>query len=249
MVANYYVPDAAGTHDFKIGYHWQIDSEAAGDNSESGAVRYLDARGRTNQILLTSVPVDPSSPDTRNRRNEFFIQDTWSPNNSVTLTLGIRYTHQQTYFLDNAVNPLILQEYPWIAGMEFEGQKFEVKTVSGAVPGFPVSHGKFAPRLGITYDLTGEGRSVSTGHERIPGNRGSLYHRNGEIMEAQQRTCARLGATLFFVGLVTGLWAGTALNGTVEIPVPRLALAAHLNGVLWRIDSGSGSVSCIIRFL
>ena len=51
-------------------------------------------------------------------------------------------------------------------------------------------------------------------------------------MEAHRRTCAMLGATLIFVGLVTGLWAGVALNGTVEIPVPRLALAAHLNGLL-----------------
>ena len=160
LVANYYVPDAAGTHDFKIGYHWQIDSEAAGDNGNSGPVRYRDARGLTNQIRLTSVPVDPSSPDTRNRRNEFFIQDTWSPNNNLTVALGVRYTHQRAYFLDNEVNPLILQEFPFIAGMEFEGQSFEVKTVSGDAPGFPATHGKIAPRLGVTYDLTGQGRSV-----------------------------------------------------------------------------------------
>jgi len=43
---------------------------------------------------------------------------------------------------------------------------------------------------------------------------------------------AQAGAWLFFVGLVTGLWAGVVLTGTVTVPIPRLALAAHLNGLL-----------------
>lgn len=43
-------------------------------------------------------------------------------------------------------------------------------------------------------------------------------------------TCA--GAWLFAVGLATGLWAGVALTGKVTVHIPRLALAAHLNGIL-----------------
>src|SRR5881409_652818 len=47
----------------------------------------------------------------------------------------------------------------------------------------------------------------------------------------QQRT-ARAGAWLFAVGLLTGLWAGVVLTGKVVVAIPRLALAAHLNGIL-----------------
>ena len=42
----------------------------------------------------------------------------------------------------------------------------------------------------------------------------------------------RAGAWLFAVGLVTGIWAAVVLTGKVVVPIPRLALAAHLNGLL-----------------
>jgi hydroxylaminobenzene mutase len=46
------------------------------------------------------------------------------------------------------------------------------------------------------------------------------------------------GALLFFIGMLTGLWAGIALTGKVKVGMPHLALAAHLNallGGLWLI--------------
>ena len=47
-----------------------------------------------------------------------------------------------------------------------------------------------------------------------------------------QHRVAQLGAWLFVVGLLTGLWAGVVLTGKIVVPIPRLALAAHLNGLL-----------------
>lgn len=40
------------------------------------------------------------------------------------------------------------------------------------------------------------------------------------------------GAVLFFVGMLTGLWAAATLTGTVVVGIPRLALVAHLNALL-----------------
>jgi hypothetical protein len=40
------------------------------------------------------------------------------------------------------------------------------------------------------------------------------------------------GALLFFIGMLTGLWAGVALTGKVKVGIPHLALAAHLNALL-----------------
>jgi (hydroxyamino)benzene mutase len=40
------------------------------------------------------------------------------------------------------------------------------------------------------------------------------------------------GALLFFVGMLTGLWAAATLTDTVVVGIPRLALIAHLNALL-----------------
>ena len=50
--------------------------------------------------------------------------------------------------------------------------------------------------------------------------------------ERLQHRVAQLGAWLFAVGLLTGLWAAVVLTGKIVVPIPRLALAAHLNGLL-----------------
>jgi len=53
---------------------------------------------------------------------------------------------------------------------------------------------------------------------------------------ALREKLAASGALLFSVGLVTGFWSAAALTGMVQVEMPRLALAAHLNGLfggLW----------------
>jgi hypothetical protein len=47
-----------------------------------------------------------------------------------------------------------------------------------------------------------------------------------------QHRVMRAGAWLFAIGLATGLWAAVVLTGKVVVAFPRLALAAHLNGIL-----------------
>lgn len=47
-----------------------------------------------------------------------------------------------------------------------------------------------------------------------------------------RRRATFAGASLFFIGMVTGLWSALALTEKVKVGIPRLALAAHLNGLL-----------------
>ena len=47
-----------------------------------------------------------------------------------------------------------------------------------------------------------------------------------------RRRLAWAGAWLFAVGMVTGLWVAAVLTEKVTVSIPRLALAAHLNGLL-----------------
>ena len=51
-----------------------------------------------------------------------------------------------------------------------------------------------------------------------------------------RKQLAMSGALLFFIGMLTGVWAAVALTGQVKVGIPHLALAAHLNGLfggLW----------------
>ena len=47
-----------------------------------------------------------------------------------------------------------------------------------------------------------------------------------------RRRLAALGALLFALGMVTGLWTAVVLTEKVKVAIPHLALAAHLNALL-----------------
>lgn len=56
-----------------------------------------------------------------------------------------------------------------------------------------------------------------------------------------QAALLRGGAWLFLVGLLTGFWVAAVMTNTVVVPIPRLAVAAHLNallGGLWCVAVG-----------
>jgi len=61
----------------------------------------------------------------------------------------------------------------------------------------------------------------------------SLDESDREAMREELRwALIRAGAWLFAFGLLTGLWAGLVLTGKVRVAFPRLALGAHLTGML-----------------
>ena len=59
-----------------------------------------------------------------------------------------------------------------------------------------------------------------------------LEERDPQATHDLRRTLSRAGAWLFAVGLLTGLRAGVVLTGKVQVAHPRLALGAHLTGML-----------------
>ena len=149
---NHYVPDFGGSHDFKVGYEFQIDSSRFGANANSGHIRYLDdsANGRpfgVDRIMLFSVPAEGEiTSDNRNRHHAAYIQDTWRPTGRLSLNLGVRYEQQRTYFLDAVSDPYLVDFFP--AG-----------TTAGRTN---VVWNTWAPRLGLTFALAP--RTVLKGH-------------------------------------------------------------------------------------
>jgi len=69
-----------------------------------------------------------------------------------------------------------------------------------------------------------------------------LEERDPQATHDLRRTLSRAGAWLFAVGLLTGLWAGVVLTGKVQVAHPRLALGAHLTGMLGGLLALCGGV-------
>ena len=162
LTANYYVPDAAGSHDFKFGYHYLRDSSRRGDNAGAGPIRYIDFNGAPFEVQLVDVPsleilpaqtVTSALPNIIDAHHDFFVQDTWSPHRNLTINLGFRYGHQRIFYNPTVKDPILdsPEWFPFLSDIftEPDTQGAELYRV-----------GKITPRVGATVDLTGEGRSV-----------------------------------------------------------------------------------------
>ena len=138
---NHYVAEFGGSHDFKFGYEFQIDSSRFGSNANSGHIRYLDdttnARPfNVDRIMLFSMPAEGEiASDNRNRHHAAFFQDTWRPVRWLSLNLGVRFEQQRTYFLDAESSPFLANFFP-------------TGTVAGRTN---VVWNTWAPRLGVAF--------------------------------------------------------------------------------------------------
>ena len=164
---NYYVPIGNGSHDFKFGWDWQIDSELSGWNTNSGAVRYRDdpSQGRpynAHQVDLVGVP---NLVDNRNMHADFFVQDVWTVNDRLTLMAGVRAGSQYLSYLESDNSPGSACQDVLQCQFELPSNQsqilMQVFGSGGTTPGDNVfTHWNFAPRVGLTYDVTGEGTTV-----------------------------------------------------------------------------------------
>ncbi|MDE3263126.1 MAG: carboxypeptidase regulatory-like domain-containing protein [Acidobacteriota bacterium] len=174
---NYYLPTESGSHDLKFGWDVQIDERQFGWNANSGAVRYIDNSSQdpprphnVNEIHFESFP---NLNYDRNTHMDIYVQDVWTLNDRLTVNAGVRFGSQRIGYLDSNnvpggpcdatlgclreiadVDANVAAALPLIFGQ------------GGAVPGDSsvMSWWNLAPRLGFTYDLTGEGRSVLKGY-------------------------------------------------------------------------------------
>jgi outer membrane receptor protein involved in Fe transport len=155
---NYYLPQAAGSHDIKLGWDWQIDSFQASANLDSGAIRYRDrsglgpcnpcAAGQLGKVDEIMFYNRPTSSDDRNTHWDFYAQDIWTPTDRLTLTVGARFGRQDAHYMGATQTPL-LSEF-------FDPVTIESRTVK--------TWNKVAPRLGATFDLMGRGKTVLKGY-------------------------------------------------------------------------------------
>src|SRR5262245_24517205 len=181
--ATYFVPDKAGSHDLKFGFEYLLDISKYTIDGRSGPIRYRDLNGATNEIQFVDVGRNSDLGTTwtggnnRNQRYAGYAQDRWSVNSRTTVTAGVRWDYQRPYYLEGTRDPIIKDVLPpsvvnpaLIGQPMFKAQTFPESAV--------VTRNSVAPRLGVSYDLTGQGRTV------LKGFYGRFYYNYADAFSA-----------------------------------------------------------------
>lgn len=154
---NYFLPATmGGDHAFKFGVRWRT----APAHSETHWGGNTVARFR-NGVASEAYLYRDSITDYDLSTWAFYVQDTFTMNR-LTLKLGLRYDRQDDSALASSVpaHPFAPQ---WLPAASFDG----------ADPG--IVWNDFSPRIGFSYDLTGEGKTILNGSysmyfsQRAPG--------------------------------------------------------------------------------
>ena len=140
--AGYFLPNRiGGDHAFKVGYRWRT-ARAESINHRGGNAIARFRRGIADSADLYR----DGYTNYRLKTHALYAQDTFSVQR-FTLNLGVRWDYQTDEALASIVpaNPLVPNIMPAI-------------DFPGVDPG--VAYSDVSPRLGLTYDLFGTGRSV-----------------------------------------------------------------------------------------
>jgi hypothetical protein len=154
----YFLPKG-GSHDFKFGYENIYDWYRFGINGSNGPIRYSYPRAGAAPDRIRFADTGPnsefestwrSSPNV-DRHHAFYAQDRWT-SNRLSITAGVRIDYQKVGYHDSTRKPEIHDLLP-------NGTRIfpESTTVEGATL---LTNTDIAPRLGVSYDLTGQARTV-----------------------------------------------------------------------------------------
>jgi hypothetical protein len=150
--ATYLVGEFGGRHQFKGGYQLNgLANDVLSQTSDQVSIRYGRTIAQTSGLAITSSPgaigsgfiqVFATKGGASSRNHALYFQDGWQPWKRLTLNLGFR---------------------------------IEKESAPSFIPGRPsIEFGfldKFAPRIGVAFDLTGDGRT------KLFGSFGQFYDR------------------------------------------------------------------------
>lgn len=143
---SWFLPGRKGDHDLKFGVQYQYSSNDFSDQGNMNGTFTFSGNGPYNANDPRSYPdifqIRVPGASAYYMKAHFFAgfaQDKWQPNSRLTLSLGVRY--------DLEVVPL----------NEIDNPEFTDPSQ------YPVDKNNLAPRLGFSYDLTGNGRTVVRG--------------------------------------------------------------------------------------
>jgi hypothetical protein len=144
----YFVDGLAGSHEFKAGVELQLTGSTRNFDPS------IDPRNGMSQIMtimgtpLYGLAFAPVHSKLATTNLHGYLQDTWKPFKRLTFNLGLRLTHQE-----GRVPAQNQSEGP----QTFLGVTFN-RSVTNSLT--PIRRTSLSPRLGLVYDLTGDGKTL-----------------------------------------------------------------------------------------
>jgi hypothetical protein len=139
----------AGAHAVKFGFNFRrrsVDPFSAGYPN----ITYNSlANFAANQIFQVTAETDGGPALTYGWQYDGYIQDDWRVTSQMTISLGLRYEFATEFKEKNNLS-----------------QGFDLNTLELTAPGaqiYAADANDFGPRLGVTYDVRGDGRTVVGG--------------------------------------------------------------------------------------
>ncbi len=196
LYADKYMPSASdtvtkvwGTHTVKAGAFWEWIRNAQPDNnSTNGQLQVWNNNSNTfgNEYAdLLYGNLNAYSETNKNRINdiayntdEAFVQDSWKVKRRLTLELGIRFTHFQPWYDREGFGYSVwipAQYNPSCSALQYCGFQWHSRDSAVPLGGFPTRALFYQPRLGLAYDLSGQGKTV------LRGGWGRYYYHSGQF--------------------------------------------------------------------
>jgi hypothetical protein len=138
-----------------------------------------------------------------------FLQDSWKPRPNLTLNYGLRWEAQ--------IQPDLITPIPDLFYFPFIGQTVTNSVGTFEFPGdgtIPSDYSMFQPRLGLAYDVKGDGRSV------LRASAGLYYARiPGLNLASSRSTDGSRGQTIFRNSALTPILGAPPVYGEL-LPTP-----------------------------
>ena len=156
---SYFKDGLAGSHDFKFGFDKKQDKRNFFQDQPFDMF-YRDQNGAVSQIDIYNTPVSPVNTVDY---TSVWLSDTWKITPKATITWGGRFEHYQDGWPDQNVAPNgipALANWPADVNPVERARYFSFiapKTVAETVVS---KTSTFSPRVGVAYDLSGNGRTV-----------------------------------------------------------------------------------------
>jgi Carboxypeptidase regulatory-like domain len=167
------------THSFKFGFYWdgngnhQTEGYGAWGQGEFVFDNYANYTtgnpladfllGHADNYNQTSkIPVN----DAKYHQISFYAMDQWKASRKLTLTYGLRFDHEGQWYASNG--PGIAVFDPSLYSNDITAPQFTGLTWNGINKSIPLSGWSsptfyYAPRVGVAYDLFGNGNTVIRG--------------------------------------------------------------------------------------
>jgi len=163
------------------------------------------------QVGVGGLTVDEAGTQTIIQHElALFLQDSWKPNPKLTLNYGLRWEAQ--------IQPGLITPTPDLLYEPFIGQTVTNASGTFEFPGdgtIPSDYSMFQPRLGIAYDVKGDGRSV------VRANGGIYYARvPGLNLASSRSTEGSRGQTLVRFSGGDAIFGGPPPNYGELLPAP-----------------------------